>query len=274
MGDAMFFRVKKSGPRQYLQIVENRWEQGGSRQRVLATLGRLEELREHGALDSLLRSGAKFSDSMMVISRHKQGESPEVASLRIGPGRIFERLWKETGCREVIEGLSRGRQFEFSVERAIFLTVLHRLMDPGSDRQADRWRDGYSLEGVEDLQLHQLYRAMGWLGEELPMAEQCDMTRFAPRCTKDRIEEELFWRQRDLFSRLDLVFFDTTSIYFEGNGGETVGAHGKSKDHRPDRKQMVVGAVLDQDGNPVCCEMWPGNVADVKSLIPVVDRLR
>ena len=270
----MFFRVKKSGPRQYLQIVENRWEQGGSRQRVLTTLGRLEELREHGALDSLLRSGAKFSDSLMVISRHKQGESLEVASRRIGPGRIFERLWKETGCREVIEGLLRGRQFEFSVERAVFLTVLHRLMDPGSDRQADRWREGYSIEGVGDLQLHQLYRAMGWLGEELPMAEQCDMTRFAPRCTKDRIEEELFWRQRDLFSRLDLVFFDTTSIYFEGNGGETLGAYGKSKDHRPDLKQMVVGAVLDQDGNPVCCEMWPGNAADVKSLIPVVDRLR
>ena len=270
----MFFRVKKSGPRQYLQIVENRWEQGGSRQRVLTTLGRLEELREHGALDSLLRSGAKFSDSLMVISRHKQGESLEVASRRIGPGRIFERLWKETGCREVIEGLLRGRQFEFSVERAVFLTVLHRLMDPGSDRQADRWREGYSIEGVGDLQLHQLYRAMGWLGEELPMAEQCDMTRFAPRCTKDRIEEELFWRQRDLFSRLDLVFFDTTSIYFEGNGGETLGAYGKSKDHRPDLKQMVVGAVLDQDGNPVCCELWPGNAADVKSLIPVVDRLR
>jgi hypothetical protein len=79
----MFFRVKKSGARQYLQIVENRWEEGQSRQRVLATLGRLEALQEDGALDSLLRSGSRFSDSMMVISRHQRGESMEVDSRRI-----------------------------------------------------------------------------------------------------------------------------------------------------------------------------------------------
>jgi len=271
---AVFIREKKSGPRSYLQIVENRREGKKTRQRVIATLGRMDELEGSGQLESLLRSASRFCEALMVLSAHRSGESLQVASERIGPAMIFERLWEQSGCPQVIESLLKGRRFEFSVERAIFLTVLHRLMDPGSDRQADRWREGYRIEGMQGLQLHHFYRAMAWLGEELPIAEQCDMTRFAPRCTKDRIEEELFWRQRDLFSRLDLVFFDTTSIYFEGNGGETLGAYGKSKDHRPDRKQMVVGAVLDQDGNPVCCEMWPGNAADVKSLIPVVDRLR
>ncbi|MEW5980146.1 MAG: IS1634 family transposase [Acidobacteriota bacterium] len=270
----MFFRVKKSGPRQYLQIVENRWEQGGSRQRVIATLGRMDELREDGSLDGLLRSGSKFSETMMVISSHERGESLEVGTHRIGPGLVFERLWRETGCREVMEKLLSGRRFDFPVERAIFLTVLHRLFDPGSDRQADRWREEYRIEGVNDLQLHHLYRAMAWLGEELPTGEQCSMSRFAPRSTKDLIEEELFARRRDLFSGLELVFFDTTSIYFEGNGGQTVGEWGNSKDNRPDLRQMVVGAVLDQEGNPVCCEMWPGNATDVKSLLPVVDRLR
>lgn len=270
----MFFRVKKSGPRQYLQIVENRWEQGASRQRVIATLGRMDELREDGSLDALLRSGSKFCETMMVISSHQRGESVEVGSHRIGPGLVFERLWQETGCREVIEKLLSGRRFDFPVERAIFLTVLHRLFDSGSDRQADRWREEYRIEGVNELQLHHLYRAMAWLGEELPMGEQCVMSRFAPRSTKELIEEELFARRRDLFSGLELVFFDTTSIYFEGNGGGTVGEWGNSKDNRPDLKQMVVGAVLDQEGNPVCCEMWPGNATDVKSLLPVVDRLR
>jgi len=70
------------------------------------------------------------------------------------------------------------------------------------------------------------------------------------------------------------VFFDTTSIYFEGAGGETIGRHGNSKDHRPDCKQMVVGAILDNTGRPICCELWPGNTTDVKTLIPIVDRLR
>jgi transposase len=84
----------------------------------------------------------------------------------------------------------------------------------------------------------------------------------------------LFSQHRDLFSTLDLVFFDAISIYFEGDGGETIGQYGNSKDHRLDRKQMVVGVVLDQEGRPVCCELWPGNTTDVTTLIPVVDRLR
>ena len=270
----MFFREKQSGGRKYLQIVENRWEDGGSRQRVIATLGRLDQLSESGAIDSLLRSGSRFAQALMVISDHKKGKAPAISTLRIGPGLVFERLWQELGLKEAIESLLFSRKFEFSVERAIFLTVLHRLFDPGSDRQAERWKDDYRIGGVEGLQLHQLYRAMAWLGEELPMDEQCSMTRFAPRTTKDLIEEQLFSRRRNLFSSLDLVFFDTTSIYFEGEGGDTVGAYGKSKDHRGDLKQMVVGAVLDHDGCPICCELWPGNAADVKSLVPVVDRLR
>ena len=96
------------------------------------------------------------------------------------------------------------------------------------------------------------------------------MMREASRCRKDLIEEELFRRNRDLFSELELVFFDTTSLYFEGNGGESLGQYGHSKDHRPDLKQMVVGAVLDGTGRPICCELWPGNLTDVTSLIPVV----
>jgi transposase len=95
-----------------------------------------------------------------------------------------------------------------------------------------------------------------------------------PRCTKDWIEEELFEQRRDLFSTIELVFFDTTSIYFEGEGGQEIGRHGKSKDHRPDLKQMVVGLALDVQGWPLCCELWPGNTADAKTLLPVVQRLR
>jgi transposase len=71
-----------------------------------------------------------------------------------------------------------------------------------------------------------------------------------------------------------VVFFDTTALYFEGDGGETLGRYGHSKDHRPDLKQMVVGAVLEGEGRPICCELWPGNVTDVKTLMPILDRLR
>jgi transposase len=114
---------------------------------------------------------------------------------------------------------------------------------------------------------------LAWLGEVLPDSHLHDATKLVPRCTKDLIEEQLFGRRRDLFTDLDIVFFDTTSIYFEGNGGATLGHYGHSKDHRPDEKQLVVGAVLDGAGRPICCELWPGNTADVTTLIPIVDRL-
>jgi transposase len=89
------------------------------------------------------------------------------------------------------------------------------------------------------------------------------------------IEEWLFESRRDLFSpAFGGMFFDTTSIYFEGDGGETIGQYGNSKDKRPDLKQMIVGVVVEESGRPLCCELWPGNTTDVKTLIPVVDRLR
>ena len=270
----MFFRTKTSGPRTYLQVVENRWEGGRSRQRVVATLGRLDQLQQSGQLDALLVSGARLARSVLVLSEHAQGKLPTISVRHIGPALVFQRLWQLTGCQHVIQQLLKGRRFEFSIERAIFLTVLHRLFDPGSDRAADKWKNDYEIEGCEDLQLHHLYRAMGWLGDELSRKQQVDKTPFAPRCNKDLIEEGLFARRRDLFTELQLVFFDTTSIYFEGQGGETIGQRGHSKDHRPDLKQMIVGAVLDEEGRPICCELWPGNTTDVTTLIPVVDRLR
>ncbi len=77
------------------------------------------------------------------------------------------------------------------------------------------------------------------------------------------MEEELFARRRDLFAELSVVFMDTTSLSFEGQGGTVLGRCGHSKDHRPDLHQMIVGLVMDQDGRPLCCELWPGNTADV-----------
>ena len=185
---------------------------------------------------------------------------------------IFERLWEELRIKKVIKDLLSHRRFEFDVERAIFLTVLHRLFVSGSDRSCEKWHRDYEIKGAHGLSLHHLYRAMTFLGEQTE--DQTNATPFSPRCTKDLIEEGIFLQRRDLFTGLDLVFFDTTSIYFEGSGGDTIGRKGHSKDHRPDLNQMVVGAVIDNKGKPVCCEIWPGNTADVKSLIPVIDRVR
>lgn len=125
----MFFRQKKSGSRVYLQVVENRREDGRSKQRVIATLGRLDQLQESGQLEGLLRSGARFCQSVLLLAAHRQGETTQMRTRSIGPAMVFERLWRETGCQEVIQRLLRDRKFEFPVEQAIFLGVLHRLCD-------------------------------------------------------------------------------------------------------------------------------------------------
>jgi transposase len=270
----MYFRRKTSSGRVYLQIVESRREGDQVRQQVIATLGRVDELRASGQLERLLRSGARFAAKALMVSAAADDTAIKVAVRRIGPALVFERLWEETGCRAVISALAGARGHKFALERAVFLTVLHRLFVSGSDRAADRWREDYAIAGIAGLDLHHLYRAMAWLGEELPAKEQDGRTPFAPRCVKDVIEERLFAHRRDLFTKLDLVFMDTTSLYFEGAGGQTLGRHGYSKDHRPDLRQMILAVLLDGDGRPVCSEMWPGNTADVTTLIPVIDRLR
>jgi len=266
----MFTRLKNSGRYQYLQIVENRREGRKVVQRVIATIGRLDKLHAKGDVETLVRSLARYSEKVLLFL--SGGSAPSAQSRKIGPSLIFERLWKELGIKKVIKRLLGERKFEFDVERAIFLTVLHRLFVSGSDRSCDKWRRDYVIEGADNLSLHHIYRVMAFLGEEI--ADQEDATPFAPRCIKDVIEEDMFFERRNLFSGLDLVFFDTTSIYFEGAGGQSIGKRGNSKDHRPDLPQMVVGVIIDDHGTPVCCEMWPGNTTDVKALIPIVYRLR
>jgi hypothetical protein len=250
----MFFRVKKSGARGYVQIVENRRVGGRVRQSVIANLGRADALITSGALAALIASGAKFTDQVLLLQALDQDDGGlALDSKRIGGPLLFGRLWQELGIGEVLDELLAARGFGFAVERAVFVATLHRLFVSGSDRDCAAWMADYELAGAGGLALHHFYRAMAWLGETLEAA-----TGPAPRCVKDLVEERLFERRRDLFTDLSVVFLDTTSLSFEGEGGESLGEYGYSKDFRPDLRQMILGLVMDGAGWPVCTEMWPG----------------
>ena len=165
----MFFRQKRSGEHVYLQIVENRWEKGGSKQRVIATVGRWDRLQKSGQLDGLLQSGTKFAETVMVLAAHRQGKTPSIRTSRIGPALVFGRLWEELHIPQVIQRLLAGRRFGLPLERILFLTVLHRLFTSGSDRSCvSAWNRDYAIPGIKAVDLHQVYRAMAWLGEPLP----------------------------------------------------------------------------------------------------------
>jgi transposase len=270
----VFAREKRINGYTYLYLVESVREDGRAKQRIIKNLGRKELVVASGELERLAASVARYAERAIVLSQLAAGNPDGLACKRIGAPLLFGRLWEETGCHTVLEELLATRGFEFSVERAVFAGVLHRLMLSGSDRSCEKWMADYDIPGVEDLALHHLYRAMAWLGEELDADQQAGATGIAPRTIKDLIEERLFVQRRDLFSELSVVFLDTTSLSFTGAGGEILGERGYSREHRPDLMQMIVAVVIDAEGRPICSEMWPGNTADVTVLVPVIDRLR
>ena len=266
----MFVREKTVNGYTYLYLVENVRENGRTKQQIIRNLGRKEAVLLAGDLDRLLLSIGRFTERAMVLSAIDANPA-QVNARRIGGPLLFGRLWERLGVGDVLQDLLAGRQFGCAVERAVFVATLHRLFVSGSDRACTEWMASYLIDGAEDLSLHHFYRAMAWLGEEVE--EKADGA-LAPRCVKDAIEEKLFDRRRDLFTDLSLVFMDTTSLSFYGEGGETLGRRGHSKDFRPDLAQMILALVVDTEGRPICTEMVPGNTADVKVLLPVVDRLR
>ena len=212
------------------------------------------------APDGLIASAARHSRRSIVLSSFYRGELPELRRRSIGPDLVFGRLWQETGCRDVLRSLLADRDFGFDVERVVYLTVLHRLMVSGSDRHAAGWHQRLRLPGAEALTLKQAYKAMARLGEEVEPG----------RYATDAIEEALYRHRQPLFGELSVAFFDTTSLYFEGKGGATLGQRGFSKDYRPQLHQVVLGIVLDGQDRPVASFLWPGNTADVTTLLPVV----
>ena len=151
----MFFRIKKSGHRAYVQVVENKRFDGAVRQSVIANLGRADDLIASGALASLLASGAKFTDQVLLITTLDEDSdgSLSVAAKRIGGPLLFGRIWERLGIADGLGELLKHRAFEFAVERAVFVGTLHRLFVSGSDRDCASWMADYDIAGVEGLDL-------------------------------------------------------------------------------------------------------------------------
>jgi hypothetical protein len=253
----MFFRFKRSVQNgvlyEYLQIAESFRKDGQPRQRVLATLGRRDRLEADGTIDSLVESLAKFSQKYRVL---KDRSLAARSSKLWGPALIFDRLWEEQGLPEILRRLSEGRKFGFDVERVAFAMTLQRLCAPGSDLQASGWLE--TVEGLPEIALQHLYRTNGFLAE-----------------VREELEQELFARDRDLFSQeLDLVFMDTTSVYVYRATETEWRKRGYSRDRRPDLPQLVLGVAVDREGRPVSWEIFPGNTADPEAFEAMITKMR
>src|SRR5215469_15444461 len=172
--ESMFVREKSARGHTYLYLVENEREGGRIRQRIIRALGRKDVLLASAELDRLAASLVRHCDRAVILSDMEAGR---IACTRIGGPLLFGRLWERLGIAEVLGELLASRGFEFApglrrgrLERAVFASVLHRLFVSGSDRSCDKWMTDYRIEGTDGLQLHHLYRAMAWLGEEIAPA--------------------------------------------------------------------------------------------------------
>jgi hypothetical protein len=258
----MFVRVKhvRTNGRdyRYLQVVETRRAQGRVTQHVIANFGRLDEVVVSGDLDRVIAGLVRHSTTLQLVQRYRGGTLQATSDQVWGPVLIFERLWEELGLPELLRGLVRRRRLAFDFERVVFALVLQRILAPGSDRAGAKWIATVRARGFDRLRLPHYYRALRVLWQR-----------------KATIEQALYQKGLDLFNQpLDLVFFDTTSLYFEGRGPAGLARLGKSKDHRPDHPQVVLGVLMRRDGLPIACEVWPGNTADVTRLTVIADLLR
>jgi len=258
----MFFRAKKSGnekhPHHYLQIVESYRNGKSVRQRVIATLGRLDHLRASGEIDGLASSLARFSENLKVMSAVRDPDIKDCRTKVWGPSLVFGRLWENQGLPGVIERLSEDRRFQFDVERVSFALALQRLCEPGSDLQGSDWLKTVEADGFDEIELQHMYRTVGWLCE-----------------VRSELERELYFSDRDLFNQeLDLVFLDTTLTYVYRDEETEICKRGYSRDHRPDPPQLVLCVAVDRNGWPIAWEILPGNTADVKGFEHAVGKLR
>ena len=258
----MFFRAKKSGskenPLHYLQIVESYRDGSSVRQRVIATLGRLDRIKASGQIDALMQSLARFSETLRVISAARD---PKIATCKAkswGPALVFRRLWEQQGMTELIGSFASGRKFLFDLERAAFALVLQRLCEPGSDLQGSHWLQTVECPGFERLELQHLYRTNGFLHD-----------------IRDDLEKQLYFRDLHLFNQqLDLIFLDTTSTYVYGDEETPYRKRGYSRDRRADLLQFVLCVALNAEGWPVAWEVFPGNTADIEAFEQVIAKLR
>ena len=254
----------------YLQLAHNRRVGGVTRAEVLLQLGREDELDVEG-LRRLARSIRRYTDPGAEDGgRIEPADGLEVVGSRpLGGAWLLDALWRRLGVAEALRGVLGARRFTTDVERVLFALVANRALAPCSKLAAAEWASqDVAIPGLESMDDDQAYRALDLLVEADSEA---------------RVQEAVFFACADLLNlEVDLLFFDTTSSYFEAEPDSDEGesdrlpfrALGHSKDHRPDLPQIVIGLAVTREGIPVRVWVWPGNTNDQTVIQEVKDDLR
>jgi transposase len=250
---------------QYVQLAHNvrNSKTGHPQANVLYNFGRMDKL-DLVALERLSTSILRFLGANQLESKNnnnpKNSKIPEIKMIKaqtIGGVWVLNELWKKLGIKEAIEHRLTDRKFRAPVERALFAMVTNRVLNPSSKLAIEDWvgRE-VAIPGLDTFDVHHGYRTMDFLLE-------CE----------EEIQLEVFNSVAHLLNlEVDLLFFDTTSTYFETEEAEeNFRQYGYSKDHRPDLPQIVIGFAVTRDGIPIRCWVWPGNTNDM-TVVPQVKK--
>ena len=250
----------------YVQLAHNRRVNGVTQAEVLLNLGREDQLDIDG-LRRLAASITRFTDGDGggLGLAGAQGEFDVTGSRPLGGAWLLDGLWRALGVDRALSGVLGPRRFTTDVERVLFALVSNRALDPCSKLAAAEWASlDVHIPGLDAMDEDQAYRAMDLLVEADAQA---------------KVQEAVFFACADLLNlEVDLLFFDTTSTYFERDEPETgdgaFRVFGHSKDHRPDLPQIVIGLAVTREGIPVRVWCWPGNTSDMSVIKEVKDDLR
>jgi hypothetical protein len=276
-------RTKDGQVIRYLQLAHNEWDgqAGVSRTKVLHSFGREDEL-DRDAVKRLVGALSRLLDPAGSLAAASAGELALTSSRPIGGTYVLDQLWRRLGLDTVIRRQLTGRKLDPRVERVLFALVANRALAASSKLAAAGWigQDAH-IEGLDEIDEQSCYRAMDYLLTIEPA-----------------LAKEAYFQVTDLLNlEVDLLFFDTTSTYFEtGEADEPVArdkdgkrveeddeaavkntgfrAHGKSKDSRDDLPQVVIGMAVTRDGIPVRVWSWPGSTTDTDLIRQVRDDIR
>jgi len=260
-------RRKRAGQTyQYVDIVESRRREGKVVRATLGTLGRLEDLppAKIDALITHLRRLASPEGDHGISG----GALDVIATRQYGLALAARHLWEELGLGDQLRQLSARPGA--TLEEAVFRMVVNRLADPHSKLALVDWED------------EQGQTRPGWQGQvewrsDVPALDYNHYLRAMDGLHPHRqaIEDRVFSRVTELFSLpLQLLFYDVSSTYFEGDGVCELARYGYSRDHRDDRAQILVGLAVTQEGFPITHQVLPGDTVDVTTVQPMAQELK
>jgi transposase len=255
----------------YVALAHNRRVDGRIKPDMLMNLGRVDQVDVAGLRRLAASINKHFGDGDELADGAEAGLAAGGAPLEVIDARpvgatwLLDGLWQQLEVGAAVRSATDGRRFTTNMERVLFALVANRAVAPMSKLSAAEWvGEDAAIPGLSAMDEDQAYRAMDLLVDA---------------DTHALVQQAVFFAVANLLNlEVDLLFFDTTSTYFErdeeDDGEEAFRRLGHSKDHRPDLPQIVIGLAVTREGIPVRCWCWPGNTNDQQVLAEVKDDLR